>query len=130
MQDLLFICVDSLILNYSGFKLLTHFLIIPVMRHCSTETLPWVKRQYFVKHPYIPDESLFLADRLLTESSTYICKMDLKDTVWILLRILKLSLNIRLHEAKFPMPGKPCIPDKIITSMWKCMNCLFTNNKK
>lgn len=44
--------------------------------------------------------------------------MDLKDTIGILLKIFKLFLNIRLHETKTPTPDKPCIPDKIFTTMW------------
>lgn len=82
----------------------------------------WVKRQYFEKHPYnsrlLTQLTQFLVKILLIESLTYICKVDLKDTIWMLLKILKLSLNIRLHETKIPIPDKPCITNKIITSMW------------
>lgn len=84
-----------------------HIFIYTICINTSDERLQhinltvWTRRQYFEKHTCnsrLLTQSLFLVEILFTESSTYVSKRDLRDTIWMLLKISALSLNIRLHE--------------------------------
>lgn len=93
----------------------------------------WIKIQSFEAHPCNPrflTQFLFLLATLLTESSACICKMNLKEKIWALQKIFKISLNIRLHQIMIPIPDTACILDKTINFVWKDKKCLFTNSKK